>query len=194
MAPASVTHWLLKVIFRGLCRRVSWLCVAVVGDWTLSFLDMEGIALNTAISIQERMVPSWHGCCWQDPFQRIRHLGQLGQTKGMRAATKQTPLRQIQDFSLSEIPDLSSRSTSANFTHMRSWTPSLLSVCSKRRFPPHQHLALNFLSHLMIAPAWNWWPSLIIWTHSSACLWVALCILLLPTAGQEFALACCLDM
>lgn len=83
MAPASVTHWLLKVIFRGLCRRVSWLCVAVVGDWTLSFLDMEGIALNTAISIQERMVPSWHGCCWQDPFQRIRHLGQLGQTKGI---------------------------------------------------------------------------------------------------------------
>lgn len=193
MAPASVTHWLLKVIFRGLCRRVSWLCVAVVGDWTLSFLDMEGIALNTAISIQERMVPSWHGCCWQDPFQRIRHLGQLGQTKGMRAATKQTPLHQIQGFLAVWDPrPLIPVNLCPNFTHALMNSKSVVSLF-KRRFPPHQHLALNFLSHhdctsleLMTIP--------VIWTHSSACLWVALCILLLPTAGQEFALACCLDM
>ena len=194
MTPASVTHRLLKMIFSGLYRCVSWLCVAVVGDWTLSFLDMEDVGLNTTISIQESMVPRWHGCCWQDPFQRIRHLGQPGQPKGMRSAPSRPHCIRFRDFSLSEIPDLLSRSTSANFTHMRSWTPSLLSVCSKGRFLPHQHLDLNFLSCLMIAPAWNWWPSLIIWTHTSARLWVALCILLLPTAGQEFALACRLDM
>ena len=100
----------------------------------------------------------------------------------------------FRNFSLSKIPDLSSKPTSANFTHMRSWAPSLLSVCSKGRLPPHQHLTLNFLSYLIIAPAWNWWPSLIVWTWASAHLWVALCILLLPTADQEFALSCCLDM
>lgn len=70
MAPASVTHRLLKTIFSGSCRRVSWLHVAVVGDWTLSFLDTEDVGLNTTISIQEKMVPRWHRYCWQDQAPR----------------------------------------------------------------------------------------------------------------------------